>query len=162
MDRTLVIYDLTGRILSITYGATETPQGVPFVWCDIPPGAIVDHVDVSTGQVVFQYEPESDLGRMQRNIEAMQDVVNNANALANSAAIDASDAVSTARLAVENATNANTLADSNNAGLISLRETVDTNASIAASNAEAASEDITVIQNALAEVYELLIDVMEV
>ncbi len=125
MDRTLVIYDVTGKIISIVYGATEAPQGVPYLWCDIPIGAVADHVDTTTGQVVFSQLPDSDLGRMQTEINEIQ-------ILATSAANDASDAVSTATLAAENASSANQIAGAN-------------------------STDIEDIQIALAEIYEMII-----
>lgn len=198
MDRTLIIYDLTGRVLSIIYGAAEAPQGVPYVWCDVPPGAIVDHVDTTTGQVVFEYEPESDLGRMQANIAAMQQTVNDIQMIANQAAgmvsnieqmqttingmkeitdnVDvmnqnvnevratltsieatAGDALSTAQLAVQNASAANELAETNERGIDDLQTTVDQNAANTSEMVGAANNDITAIQEALAEVYEMLI-----
>ena len=134
MDRTLVIYDLTGRVLSIIYGATadQMPQGVPCVWCDIPAGAIIDHVNPVTKEVVFEYLPETDIGQLERYVKNMADFVAGVQGTIEQAAVDASDASATAKVAAENASSANTLAEGN-------------------------ATDITNIQVALAEVYETLL-----
>ena len=145
MDRALVVYDMRGVVLSIIYGASQedVPQGVPSVWCDIPAGAVIDSVDPQTGTVNFRYLPDTDIGKLQEQIRyatefaaGMEGLINQALEESVQAATDASDAKSSAQLAAENASNANTLAEGN-------------------------SSDITTIQNALAEVYELLIS-MEV
>lgn len=45
--RALIIYDKTGRVWSIVYGGEEIPQGVPYLFADIPDGAVVERVDVT-------------------------------------------------------------------------------------------------------------------
>ena len=141
MDRTLVIYDLTGRVLSIVYGATadEVPQGVPSLWCDIPPGAVIDYVDVANNEVVFKYLPETDLGKIQSQIQHMSDFVSSIEGTITETAQNSADANATARLAAENAVSAREAADS---------------AALALSGQ---SDDITALQEALVEVYEMLI-----
>ena len=157
MDKTLVIYDLTGRVLSIMYGATETPQGVPFVWCDIPPGAIVDHVDVTTGTVVFEYEPESDLGRMQRNIEAMQETVNAFGGTVSEALQIAQDANTNAEAANGIASSANALAEALSSSISDVDTKVDQNAESANVRFAESDGNITDLQIAITEVYEMLL-----
>ena len=136
MDRALIIYDSTGKIWSITYGDTTPPVGVPYVWCDIPPGAIIDHVDVATGTVIFTELPETDLGKLQQQMKYMLDFVSGVEGTVLDAMRNSSDAISTAEVAADNAAEAN--------------GTATTNAS-----------DITNIQIALAEVYEMLLSGME-
>ena len=161
MDRTLVIYDLTGRVLSIMYGATETPQGVPFVWCDIPPGAIIDHVDVATGTVVFEYEPESDMGRMQRNIEAMQDQVNAFGGTVSEALQAAQDANTNAEAANGIASAANALVEVLSSNITDVDTKVDQNAENANEKFAISDGNITDLQIAITEVYEMLLGEMD-
>lgn len=155
MDKALVIYDMKGTILSILYGATQenVPQGVPFVWCDIPPGAVLDHVDTTTGQVVFEYEPESDLGRMQANIAAIQEIANSAQVAAASAYTEAQQAYAEAQnnYAAFNDTAAE-MQNSINSAMLAANDAA-SNAEFAVATASAANElaesnssDITSLQ----------------
>lgn len=75
--KALVIYDsVTGKIYHIIYGATETPQGIPWMWVDIPDGAILedtlDLTDPENPQPKFSYKPESDIGRLQNEMAEVQ------------------------------------------------------------------------------------------
>lgn len=146
MDRTLVIYDLTGRILSIVYGATEesVPQGVPSVWVDIPAGAILNHIDPATAEPVFDYLPDTDLGKFSQQLKEISDFVAGANGLITEAVSASADASASSKLAADNA--------------VSAREAADN----AATMAEGQATDITTIQQALAEVYELVLSMQEV
>lgn len=78
--RALVIYDLTGRIWSIIYGEEEPPQGLMCIWVDIPEGAQLDSIDLSDPEnpkPVFGYLPETDLGKLQKDMtQAQKDVEN--------------------------------------------------------------------------------------
>lgn len=145
MDRTLVIYDLTGRILSIIYGATEesVPQGVPSVWVDIPAGAILNHIDPATAEPVFDYLPDTDLGKFSQQLKEISDFVAGANGLITEAVSASADASASSKLAADNA--------------VSAREAADN----ATAMAEGQASDITTIQEALAEVYELLLSMEE-
>ena len=61
--KTLVIYDTTGRIWSIIYGEESAPQGVPYLFTDIPEGATIERVDVTdpkNPKVVFTYSESSE------------------------------------------------------------------------------------------------------
>lgn len=72
--KALVIYDSTGKIYLIQYGATNVPQGIPSMWVDIPDGAALDRMDVtdvSNPKPVFTYLPESDIGRLQIKVEQL-------------------------------------------------------------------------------------------
>lgn len=71
MDKALVLYDLTGRVWNIVYGATEAPQGIPSIWVDIPANAVINHVDPETKEVIFDYLPETDLGQLQREVKGL-------------------------------------------------------------------------------------------
>lgn len=136
MDRALIIYDLSGKVWSITYGDVEAPQGVPSLWCDIPPGAVVDYVDVKNAKAIFKYLPETDLGKLQKQMQYMLDFIGAVEGTVMDASKDSSDAVSAASVAENAAVEANEKASTN-------------------------TSDITNIQIALAEVYELLLGGME-
>ena len=69
--KSLVIYDLTGKIWLIAHGETEVPQGVLCMFVDIPDGAIltrIDTTDVDNPQPVFEYLPDTDIGRLQKQV----------------------------------------------------------------------------------------------
>jgi hypothetical protein len=47
MGNTLIIYDTTGFIISQMSGDIRTPEGIPFLWVDVPEGKCISGVDVS-------------------------------------------------------------------------------------------------------------------
>jgi hypothetical protein len=61
MINTLIIYDNTGYIISQQQGqpAPKEPQGVPFIWVEIPEGKRVTKIDVTKTphQAVFEDLP---------------------------------------------------------------------------------------------------------
>ena len=118
MDRVLVMYDLTGQVWNIVYGATEAPQGIPSVWCDVPQNATIKRVNPVTKEVEFDYLPETDLGQLQNAVSNLSDHVSEFEAQTES-------------------------------DISGLQE-----------DADVVGADITDIQIALAEVYEVLIDMM--
>ena len=72
--KALVIYDMTGKIWSVTYGITETPQGLLCVFVDMPDGAMLEYIDVTDSKnpkPVFSYLPESDIGRLQKDMRKL-------------------------------------------------------------------------------------------
>lgn len=72
--KALVIYDLSGRIWLIAYGEEQVPQGLQCMWVDIPDGASLERIDVTDAnnpKPVFNYLPESDIGRLQRQVKAL-------------------------------------------------------------------------------------------
>ena len=71
MNKALVIYDNTGKIWSIVYGAKEAPQGLQSMYVDIPQNAILDRIDMETGDPVFTYLPETDLGQLQQEVKQL-------------------------------------------------------------------------------------------
>lgn len=81
MNKALVIYDNTGKIWSIVYGAREAPQGLQSMYVDIPQNAVLDRIDMETGEPVFSYLPETDLGQLQQEMkkvsEELEDVKQN-------------------------------------------------------------------------------------
>ena len=72
--KALVIYDTTGKIWSVTYGITETPQGLLCMFVDMPDGARLEYIDVTDSKnpkPVFSYLPESDIGRLQKDMRKL-------------------------------------------------------------------------------------------
>lgn len=72
MDTALVIYDLTGKILAVYYGATDVPQGVPYLFVDIPEGESIVRVDLSDPKnpvAVLSGENKTDLTKLQEELE---------------------------------------------------------------------------------------------
>lgn len=73
--KALVIYDATGRIWLISYGEETLPQGLTCMFVDIPDGAQIESIDVTNPddpQPVFTYLPESDIGRLQKEVEKLK------------------------------------------------------------------------------------------
>ena len=72
--KALVIYDMTGKIWSVTYGITEIPQGLLCMFVDMPDGAMLEYIDVTDSKnpkPVFSYLPESDIGRLQKDMRKL-------------------------------------------------------------------------------------------
>lgn len=77
--KALVIYDITGKIWSIVYGIEDVPQGLTCMWVDMPDGAVLERIDVTDGnnpQPVFTYLPDSDIGRLQKEMRNLAERVN--------------------------------------------------------------------------------------
>lgn len=75
MNKALVIYDSTGRIWNIIYGEETVPKGLTAMFVDIPDGAVLNHIDVTdpaNPQPVFDYLPESDIGRLQKQVAELE------------------------------------------------------------------------------------------
>lgn len=73
--KALVIYDLTGHIWNIVYGASTAPQGLTCMWVDIPDGAQLECIDVTdpvNPKPVFSYLPDSDIGMLQKQMAAVE------------------------------------------------------------------------------------------
>lgn len=74
--KTLVIYDLTGKIWLMAHGETEVPPGVLSMFVDIPDGAIltrIDTTDKENPQPVFEYLPDTDIGRLQKAVKVLEE-----------------------------------------------------------------------------------------
>ena len=67
--RALVIYDLSGHVWNVVYGADDAPEGLLYLWVDIPSGTNIVSVDVSdmsNPQPVFSYiEKNTDIKILQ-------------------------------------------------------------------------------------------------
>lgn len=75
--RALVIYDSTGRIWNIIYGEDTAPQGLTSMFVDIPDGATLNRIDVTEPEnpvPVFDYLPDSDIGRLQKDVAELKEV----------------------------------------------------------------------------------------
>ena len=73
--KTLVIYDLTGKIWLMAHGETEVPPGVLSMFVDIPDGATLTKIDVTdteNPQPVFEYLPDTDIGRLQKSMKQLE------------------------------------------------------------------------------------------
>lgn len=73
--KALVIYDLTGRIWNIIYGEESVPQGLTSMWVDIPEGAQLERIDLKNPEepkAIFSYMPESDIGKLQKEVKDLQ------------------------------------------------------------------------------------------
>lgn len=74
--KALVIYDLTGRIWNIVYGEEIIPQGLTCMWVDIPEGAQLERIDLTDPKepkAVFLHLPESDIGKLQKEVKKLQE-----------------------------------------------------------------------------------------
>lgn len=74
--KVLVIYDSTGRIWNIIYGAETVPQGLTCMWVDIPDGAqlkCIDVTDPENPKAIFTYLPESDMSKMQEQVKELHE-----------------------------------------------------------------------------------------
>ena len=74
MNRALIIYDLTGTVIAIYWGDDcPVPNGIPYVWADIPENATVERVDLETGQPVFSVPIPTDLGQIQNRLNELDE-----------------------------------------------------------------------------------------
>lgn len=82
--KTLIIYDDTGFILSQRSGhpLPREPQGVPFLWVDIPKGKqlkITDgtgvDVSVTPHQIILEDIPPTEMDILKEKLQATQDAV---------------------------------------------------------------------------------------
>lgn len=77
--KALVIYDSTGKIWSIVYGEENAPQGLLSMFVDIPEGAMLERIDVTDSEnpkAVFSYLPESDIGKLQKQVKEIEEYLN--------------------------------------------------------------------------------------
>lgn len=77
--KALVIYDLTGHIWNIVYGADTKPEGLLCMWVDISEGSILESIDVSdpkNHKPVFAHQEPSDIEKIQDEIEAIKQHLN--------------------------------------------------------------------------------------
>ena len=76
MNTALVIYDVTGRVLAIYFGETEVPQGIPYMFVDIPEGESVVSIDLSdpkNPKAVFSGENKTDLTKIKEELDRKVD-----------------------------------------------------------------------------------------
>ena len=78
--RALVIYDLTGYVWNIIYGATEEPKGILCMWVDIPDNAklvCINVEDPANHTPVFDYiEEYTDIKVLQDKIKTIENTLN--------------------------------------------------------------------------------------
>lgn len=73
--KALVIYDSTGKIWSIIYGEEELPPGVLAMFVNIPNGANLIRIDVSTPsdpQPVFEDYDDTDIGNLKKDMQQVK------------------------------------------------------------------------------------------
>jgi hypothetical protein len=70
---TLIIYDNQGYIFFQGQGNLREPQGIPFLWVDIPEGKYVKSVDVSTSthKPVFAYISKSEVELLKEQVDSL-------------------------------------------------------------------------------------------
>lgn len=71
--RALVIYDLSGRIWNIVYGADEEPNGLLCMWVDVPNGMNLISIDTSDPE---NHTPVFNTKEENTEIKILQDKVN--------------------------------------------------------------------------------------
>lgn len=79
----IILYDLTGKIWHIIYGASEIPQGIPCVKVDIPEGAQIERIDLTDPEnphPVFRHLPETDYGKMKTQLRDLENELSNVQA----------------------------------------------------------------------------------
>lgn len=72
--RTLVIYDTKGTIISNVGGAIKEPEGIPFIWVDVPTNTYVEKIDVSKEkhEAVLKEYQQTEVQRLQEEILSTQ------------------------------------------------------------------------------------------
>ena len=71
----VIYYDKTGNILSITWGGEPDPEaGVPFLEVEVPTGAVVSEVDLSSEppKLKFREYPGSDYFALEDKVTAAE------------------------------------------------------------------------------------------
>jgi hypothetical protein len=73
MQRVLLIYDTTGYIISQMSGDVREPQGVPFLWVDVPNGKMVTGIDVAQtpNVAIFEDYPKSETELLKEKVDAL-------------------------------------------------------------------------------------------
>lgn len=69
----VIYYDQTGRVLSIVWdGEPNSEGGIPFLEVDVPTGAVISEVDLSsyTPKLVFKEYPGSDYFALEDKVVA--------------------------------------------------------------------------------------------
>lgn len=72
MNTALVIYDLTGKILAVYFGETNVPQGVPYLFVDVPDGESVlrvDLTDTDNPTAVLSGNTKTDLTKLREEMD---------------------------------------------------------------------------------------------
>lgn len=73
MNRTLVIYDTEGYIISQMGGDVREPKGVPFMWVDMPQGKYLKYIDVTQEQhePVYEDYPKSEIDTLRDTVDML-------------------------------------------------------------------------------------------
>jgi len=77
--KALVIYDLTGHIWNIIYGADSEPEGLLSMWVDIPEGSILNSIDVTdplNHKPIFAHQEPSDIKKLQEDMADIKSQIN--------------------------------------------------------------------------------------
>lgn len=71
---TLVIYDSTGYILSQMSGSIREPEGIPFMWLEIPQGKRLISIDTSKNphKPIFEDIAPTEIEVLQNQVEDLQ------------------------------------------------------------------------------------------
>lgn len=72
--KTLVIYDISGKVFYKAQGDIQEPTGIPFLWLEIPAGKILKNIDTTKEphEPVFEDLPKTDMDNMKEQLAAVQ------------------------------------------------------------------------------------------
>lgn len=72
--KTLIIYDEIGKIYFQAAGNVEEPNGVPFIWVEIPEGKLLKSIntEVTPHEPVFEDLPKTELDNVKEQLIAVQ------------------------------------------------------------------------------------------
>jgi len=72
--QTLVIYDTTGRIIFQAKGNVQEPEGIPFMWLDIPEGKLLKGINtaVEPHEPIYEDMPKSQIDTINEQLTTIQ------------------------------------------------------------------------------------------
>jgi len=72
-NKTLIIYDAAGYIISQMSGDVREPVGIPFLWVEVPKGKKLVSIDTSEEEhkPVFADLPKSEIEELKEQISAL-------------------------------------------------------------------------------------------
>lgn len=72
MERTLIIYDLNGKIVSQISSGYEFPNGLPYIEIEIPQGKYIKSVNVDTKEPIFDDLPKTEIQLLEDKISILE------------------------------------------------------------------------------------------
>jgi hypothetical protein len=77
-NKTLIIYDAEGYIVSQMDGNVREPVGIPFMWIEIPEGKRLVGIDTSKEEhePIFEDLPKSEVEQLKERLVLAESVIN--------------------------------------------------------------------------------------